>query len=193
MSSGHRRTSAADSFARITARLHGWLPRWLRWMPVTGIGFCILGLTTFAFDLVLLSIFKAWLHLSYPLSVTLGYLGASALNFVLNKWLNFRSHGHVAAQSGKQLVVVISNYVIWILGFSTLLDHLGVQYQVARVVAACVEGVYIYLLMNLWVFPESASEQFKAVWARLRGGSRTPPSHAGTASTGEPRSGSEAV
>ncbi|WP_166646667.1 GtrA family protein [Enemella evansiae] len=169
MSPGPRRTTAANTFARLTARMHRSLPRGLRWIPATGLGFCILGLTTFAFDLVLLSIFKSWLHMSYPLAVTLGYLGASILNFILNKWLNFRSHGHVASQSSKQLVVVVSNYVIWILGFSTLLDHLGVQYQVARVVAACIEGVYIYLLMNLWVFPEHASERFRNAWSSLRG------------------------
>ena len=169
-----RRNTAAAMFARLTSWLHGLLPRWLRWVPATGLGFCILGLTTFAFDLVLLSIFKSWLHMSYPLAVTLGYLGASILNFILNKWLNFRSHGHVASQSSKQLVVIVSNYVIWILGFSTLLDHLGVQYQVARVVAACIEGVYIYLLMNLWVFPEHASARFKQAWGRLRGQRRRP-------------------
>lgn len=164
-----RRTTAAEVFARTTARMHRWLPQWLSWIPATGLGFCILGLTTFLFDILLLSIFKSWFHIPYPIAVTLGYLLASILNFFLNKWLNFRSHGHIAAQSGKQLVVIISNYVIWILGFSWLLEHLGVQYQVARVVAACVEGIYIYLLMNLWVFPENASEQFRTVWAKLRG------------------------
>ncbi|GAB3714953.1 GtrA family protein [Mariniluteicoccus flavus] len=169
---------AARGFASMTSWIHRRLPRFLNWIPVTGVGFCILGLTTFLFDLVLLSIFKGWLHINYPLAVTLGYAGASVLNFILNRWLNFQVHGHVAKQSAKQAVAVISNYVIWILAFSSFLDHIGVHYQVARIVAACIEGVYLYVLMNFWVFPEE--NVFRRLVDRVRGRSSRSPEYDAT-------------
>ena len=155
MSTESARRSAAATYAWLTTTIHQRLPRWLRWIPVTWIGFAFLGLTAFGIDMLVLTLLHGGLHLPYPLSVTIGYGVASVANFVLNRWLNFRVHGDIAKQSGKQLVVVVSNYVIWILAFSSLLEAIGVQYQVSRVVAACVEGMYLYLMMRLWVFPRS--------------------------------------
>ena len=54
-------------------------------------------------------------------------------------------------------VVIISNYVIWILGFGSLLGYFQVPLMVARVTAACIEGLYIYLMLRLWVFPRARS------------------------------------
>lgn len=145
--------SPADRFRDLTTWLHTLLPRFLTWIPVTWIGFAILGLTGFLIDIAVLSVLHGGLGLAYPISVTLGYTVASIASFVLNRWLNFQAHGNIAKQSGKQLIVVASNYLIWILGFSTILEVLGVQYLVARVLAACAEGLYQYLMMRLWVFP----------------------------------------
>jgi putative flippase GtrA len=147
------RRSPAETFRRVTTQLHTFLPRFLSWIPVTWIGFAILGLTAFLIDIVVLTILHGGLHVPYPISVTLGYAVASVVNFFLNRWLNFQAHGNIAKQSSKQLVVIISNYLIWILGFSTILEVLGVQYQVARVMSAIAEGLYMYLMMRLWVFP----------------------------------------
>jgi putative flippase GtrA len=148
-----RRRTAADTFAWVTHSIHDWLPRLLKWIPVTWLGFAILGLTSFGIDMVVLTILHGALKVPYPFAVTIGYAVASIANFILNRWLNFQVHGDIGRQSTKQLLVVVSNYVIWILAFSTVLEMLGVQYQVARVVAACVEGMYLYLMMRLWVFP----------------------------------------
>nr|WP_231920350.1 GtrA family protein [Microlunatus soli] len=137
----------------MTTQLHALLPSFLSWIPVTWIGFAILGLTGFLIDLLVLAVLHGGLGVPYPISVTLGYAVASVVNFFLNRWLNFQAHGNIAKQSGKQLVVIVSNYLIWILGFSTVLEVLGVQYLVARVLSACVEGLYQYLMMRLWVFP----------------------------------------
>jgi putative flippase GtrA len=133
--------------------LHKALPRFLKWIPETGIGFAMIGLTGFLIDIGVLTLLHGAAHVAYPIAVTLGYTTASVVNFFLNRWLNFQMHGNIGKQSGRQLVVVISNYLIWILGFSTVLDVIGVQYQIARVLAACAEGVYLYLMMRLWVFP----------------------------------------
>lgn len=152
---GSTTRSPAETFRRVTTQLHARLPSFLSWIPVTWIGFAILGLTGFLIDLAVLAILHGGLNVPYPISVTLGYAVASVVNFFLNRWLNFQAHGNIAKQSGKQLVVIVSNYLIWILGFSTIIEVLGVQYLVARVLSACVEGLYQYLMMRLWVFPRN--------------------------------------
>lgn len=145
--------SAAATYNRFTRAVHGILPRWLSWIPATYIGFAILSLTTFILDVILLTLLFRGVGLPYPVAVTIGYGTASVVNFLLNKWLNFRAPGDLAKQSSKQVVVIASNYLIWVLAFSWLLETIGVQFQVSRILAACVEGLYIYLMMRLWVFP----------------------------------------
>lgn len=148
---------AARSFAAFVDRLHGLLPGILSRIPTTFIGFAIINLFTFGVDLILLWISHGVLHLPYPLAVSASFGLASVLAFFLNKLMNFRAHGDTASQSGKYLVVIVSNYVIWILAFSSLLEWLGVWYPIARVTAACVEGIYIYTLARFWVFREQRS------------------------------------
>lgn len=145
--------TAADRFSRLTFRLQASLPRFLTWIPETAIGFAMIGLTGFFIDIGVLTLLHGAVHMAYPIAVTLGYTTSSVANFFLNRWLNFQMRGNIARQSGRQLVVAISNYLIWILGFSTVLELVGVQYQVARIISACAEGIYLYAMMRLWVFP----------------------------------------
>ena len=49
-------------------------------------------------------------------------------------------------------MVLVTNYVLWILCFSWMLNALGVPPELARILAAFAEGIYIYLLSRLWVF-----------------------------------------
>lgn len=147
--------TAADRFSSATSWLHRRLPKFLKWIPETAIGFAMISLTGFLIDIGILTLLHGVIHVWYPLAVTLGYGTASVVNFFLNRWLNFQIHGNIGRQSGRQLVVVISNYLIWILGFSTVLEVLGVQYQAARIISACAEGIYLYVMMRIWVFPPS--------------------------------------
>lgn len=160
------RDDAAEGFLRFTARLHSWLPGFLgRLIPRTLIGFTLINSCTFLFDLVLLALTHQVLGIWYPLAVTVSFGVATSIAFLLNKLLNFRARGHLAAQSGKYLVVLASNWLIWILGFSTLLEHLGVHYLVARVVAGLAEGLYIYLCSRFWVFRRRARQDVTTVTA----------------------------
>lgn len=149
--------SAARAFGRFTSALHALLPRPLKRIPVTFIGYCFINGSAFALDMGLLSILYGVVGLPYPVAVTLGYAVASLYSFVINRWLNFQAHGHVGAQSARYSVTMVSNYAIWILGFSWLMEHLGVQFQLARFLAACIEGIYIYVLLRWWVFRDAAS------------------------------------
>ncbi|MDO5534955.1 MAG: GtrA family protein [Propionibacteriaceae bacterium] len=129
-----------------------------RVIPVTFIGYAIINGSAFALDMLFLSIIARIVELPYSVSFSIGYALASIYAFFLNRWLNFREHGDLGKQSGKYTFVIVSNYLIWIVGFASLLDLWGVQIQVARVIAACLEGIYIYLLLRLWVFPRHREE-----------------------------------
>lgn len=149
---------AAKAFSRFTGRVHDALPGLLqRIIPQTFIGFAIINLSTFFLDMVLLWITHGELHMPYPIAVSVSFGIAAAVAFVFNKIFNFRSRGHIGTQSSKYAFVIVSNYFIWIVGFSWLLEWIGVHYMVARLTAAACEGIYIYLFSRLWVFRRKSS------------------------------------
>lgn len=153
---------AAIWFAGFTRRVQDALPeRVQRILPDTFIGYAIINGSAFVLDMGILWLIghflhSGWIpHVPYGVTFSVGYGIAAVYAFFLNRWLNFREHGDLGKQSGKYTFVIISNYVIWILGFGTLLGNLHVHLMVARVTAACIEGLYIYLMLRLWVFPRA--------------------------------------
>lgn len=148
-----RPTAAADRFERARDRLHALLPGWARrTVPSTAVGFAAISSFTYAVDLLVLAVLFDVVGLPYPLSVTVGYVTAFGLAFVLNRWLNFRSHGSVTRQSGRYVLTAVSNYALFILLLSSTLEALGVQFLVARLLAGACEAVYMYLMMRFFVF-----------------------------------------
>lgn len=144
---------APQVFAALITRLHAALPGALRrLMPVTFIGYALINGSAFVLDMTLLWVTYDHLHWFYPLAVSTGYACAGLYSLLLNRWLNFRAHGHLAAQGGRYAVGLVSQYVIFILGLSSLLHWAGVNAELARLVSACCEGLYLYVLMRLWVF-----------------------------------------
>jgi putative flippase GtrA len=87
--------------------------------------------------------------------VTVAYACAFTLSYVLNRVLNFRSHSAVGPQFAVYVVVVVVNYLAFILGVCSGLAALGVEYHVARVVAGACEAVYMYSAMRWVVFRPS--------------------------------------
>ncbi|HSP60627.1 MAG TPA: GtrA family protein [Ornithinimicrobium sp.] len=150
---GHRPESAAERFARLRDRVHGVLPdRIGRLVPVTAVGFAAISSFTYAVDLAILAVAFDVLGLAYPVAVTVGYLVAFTLAFVLNRVLNFQSHGHVAGQTGRYVLTVAANYALFILLLSTTLEAVGVHFLAARLVAGACEAVFMYLMMRMVVF-----------------------------------------
>ena len=144
---------APRAFLRIISRIHRLLPRRLRGrVPVTFIGYALINGSAFLIDISFLWLFFDKLHWLYPLAVTLGYMIAGTYSLLLNRWLNFQSRGHLAAQGSRYMIGLVSQYVIFILGLSSLLHWIGVHAELARLISACCEGVYLYALMKLWVF-----------------------------------------
>jgi putative flippase GtrA len=118
----------------------------------TFLGFVMLNSFTFAVDLVLLTALHGGLGVPLSIAVTAGYACAFTLSYYLNRVLNFRSHAAVGPQLAVYVVVVVVNYLAFILGVSSGLAALGVEYHVARIVAGACEAVYIYSAMRWVVF-----------------------------------------
>jgi len=118
----------------------------------TVIGYAVINSCTFGVDLALLVGLHSGAGWPLGLSITVGYVVAFALSYVLNRTLNFRSRAPVGPQLVVYVVVVIANYAALILGVGDGLTHLGVDYRVARVAAAACEAVFMYCAMRWIVF-----------------------------------------
>jgi hypothetical protein len=71
---------------------------------------------------------------------------------VLNRVLNFRSHAELGRQLPVYVAVSASNYLIFVLGLTDALSAVGVFYELSRIIAACLEAVYLYCMMRWVVF-----------------------------------------
>jgi putative flippase GtrA len=131
------------------------------------LGFAIINVFTFSVDLGLLSLCHGVLKWPYPAAVTLSYLSAFVLSFVLNRTFNFRSHEALGPQTTKYVVALGINYAAFVLGVGDGLVAIGVEYQLARILSGLCEGVYMYSVMRWVVFRDAP--------ARLTPGGGTDP------------------
>jgi putative flippase GtrA len=119
------------------------------------LGYLLINLCTFFLDLAVLAVAHGILKWPLPLSVTLSYGTASLTSYVLNRVLNFRSHGALGTQLPIYIAVTVSNYLIFVLGLTDLLASAGVYFELARVIAACCEAAYLYTMMRWVVFRDT--------------------------------------
>lgn len=136
-------------FTAVTAAIARWLPGRV---PANLVGFVIINGFTFGVDLGLLTVLRSVAGLPLWLSITLAYATAFGLSYVLNRALNFRSHAPVGRQFGVYVVVVVVNYLVWILGLGAGLGALGLEYHLARIIAGACEGIYMYCALRWVVF-----------------------------------------
>jgi putative flippase GtrA len=123
-----------------------------RVVPPTLLGFAVISGGTFTADLLLLTALHGGLRWPVWASITLSYLAASGLGYLLNRALNFRSHAPVGRQAGVYAAVIAVNYAALILGVGAGLAALGVNYQLARVAAGACEAAYMYAALRWVVF-----------------------------------------
>ncbi len=149
--------TAAESFAGFCARVVGRLPPGLaRYIAPSLVGFAVINGFTFAVDLGLISLLHGQLDWPVWAAITVAYLTAFGLSFVLNRWLNFRSHAPVGRQLTLYLGAIGVNYVAILLGVGAGLAALGVHYQVARLIAGACEGLFMYSVLRWVVFARPA-------------------------------------
>lgn len=143
----------AGRFAAVLAAIVRRLPFGLaRVVPPSLLGYVIINGFTFCVDLALLTGLHGGLRWPLPAAVTVAYVTAFALSFVLNRRFNFRSHGRLGRQVPVYVAVVAVNYLVWILGVTAGLAAVGVDYRVARIVAGLCEAGYMYVSMRWLVF-----------------------------------------
>lgn len=118
----------------------------------TFLGFCLINSFTFGVDLVLLTSLHGLLNVPYPVAVTVAYACAFGLSYALNRYFNFRSHAPVGPQLAIYVVVVVINYLAFILALSSALTALGVDYRLARMTAGACEAAYMYCALRWLVF-----------------------------------------
>jgi putative flippase GtrA len=148
-----------ERFARLCAAVAARLPLGLaRVVPPTFVGFAAINGTTFSADLLILTALHGHWRVPYGPAVGIGYAVAFAMSFVLNRVLNFRSHDPVGRQTVVYVGVVAVNFAI-LVGVSSALEAVGVQYQIARLAAGACEGLFMYCAMRWVVFrgPRSAA------------------------------------
>jgi len=119
------------------------------------LGYLLINLCTFFLDLALLAVFHGVLRWPLPVAVTLSYGSASVASYVLNRVLNFRSHGALGTQLPVFVAVSVSNYLIFVLGLTDLLAAVGVYFELARVIAALCEAAYLYTMLRWVVFRDT--------------------------------------
>ena len=91
-----RRAARGERFTAIMAACMRRLPFGLAGIVAPSLlGFAVINLFTFSVDLLLLTALHGGLRWPLPVSITVAYLTAFGLSFVLNRTLNFRSHGPV--------------------------------------------------------------------------------------------------
>lgn len=140
---------------RVGSTLTSWVdrlpPRLRRYLPPELAGFAIIGTVTFLVDLLLLAALRATTALPLAVAVTIAYAIAFALNFVLNRTLNFRSHAPIGGQALRYGLVVAVDYGLT-LGVTTGLSALGLDFRVARIIAAASVAAFTYTAARFWVF-----------------------------------------
>ncbi|GDY28956.1 GtrA family protein [Gandjariella thermophila] len=150
-----RQANRVSTAERAGELLTGWVDRLparvRRWLPRELVGFAILGGFTFLIDLALLASLRAWTRLPLPVAVSLSYVAAFGLNFVLNRTVNFRSHAPVGRQALRYALVVGGDYGLTV-GVTTGLAALGLDFRLARVLAAASVAVFTYSASRWWVF-----------------------------------------
>ncbi len=119
------------------------------------LGFAVINGFTYAVDLVLLTVVHDVLGHPVPVAITCGYGTAFTLSYLLNRALNFRSHAPVGPESLRYLLVVAVNFAVILLGVGSGLAALGVQLQVARLLAGLAEAAFVYTAMRWFVFGPS--------------------------------------
>ncbi|WP_190823690.1 GtrA family protein [Saccharopolyspora pogona] len=155
-------TTRASAAERVGDLLTSWVdrfPAWLRRVVSREfVGFAILGGFTFLIDLAILASLRAWTPLPLPVAVTVSYVFAFGLNFMLNRKVNFRSHAPVGGQVLRYAMVVVCDYGLTI-GVTTGVAALGVDFRLARLVAGACVALFTYTASRRWVFRQEERDR----------------------------------
>jgi putative flippase GtrA len=150
-----RLTAVTTPPAERDRHIGGWLPGPLRrFVPRELVGFAMLSGFTFGFDLALLWVIRHTTALPVPVAVSLAYICAVGLNYVLNRTLNFRSHAPMGRESVRYALVAAADYLLTV-GLTTGLAAAGVEFWTSRLVSAVAVALLVYVAARWFVFRKS--------------------------------------
>ena len=119
----------------------------------TVLGFALINGFTFGVDLLLLTALHGWR------SAARADRSDTGLRLRVHAELLTKPHHELSvARAGRTTVhglvavVVTVNYLAFILGVSSALTALGVDFRIARILAGCCEAMYMYCAMRWVVF-----------------------------------------
>jgi putative flippase GtrA len=140
---------------RLGVLLTGWVdrlpPPLRRLLPPEFVGYWILGTVTLCLDLGLLAVLRATTPLPLAVAVSIAYLTAFGLNYLLNRTVNFRSRAPVGGEMAKFIVIAVVDYLLT-LGVTTGLSALGVDFRIARLTGSICVALVTYVGSKWWVF-----------------------------------------
>jgi putative flippase GtrA len=152
----------ADRFGALCRAVVRVLPLGLsRIVAPTFLGFCLINGFTFGVDLGLLTVFHGLLGRPVWLAITLAYVCAFGLSFVLNRTFNFHSHAAMGIQLALYIGAIAVNYAAFLLGVGAGLTALGVEYHLSRVLAGACEGVFMYSVLRWVIFRDSGEAELE--------------------------------
>lgn len=124
-----------------------------RSIPRDMVGYAVLGLVTFTIGLLLLLLLDRFTPLPLAGAVLVADGAAWALNFWLNRTLNFRSRARVGPQAARYGLVICGDLAISA-GVTTVLAAVGLPVPLARTIAGGVITLIGYLTCRFWIFRE---------------------------------------
>jgi putative flippase GtrA len=83
--------------------------------------------------------------------VSVAYVAAVSLNYLLNRLVNFRSHAPIAGEASRYTMVAVADYLVTV-GVTTGLTVAGLDLRIARPLASAFVAVFNYAAARWWIF-----------------------------------------
>lgn len=116
--------------------------------------YVIVGVSSVAIDVALLTIFVEWLNLDPTTSVVINSAFVMAFNFTLNKKWSFGSTGASHKELVRYLILAAWNYVFSVGAMYVGNDVWGLPYLLVRLGSIACMVLWNFALFRFWVYRE---------------------------------------
>ena len=112
--------------------------------------YSMIGCGTFIGDLLLLYIFTDWLNIHYVLAAGIAFLIAVSVNYLISRQVVFKGTKRGRVTGYVYFLIIAGIGLMFVTGgMYALVEWFGMYYVLARILVACITGVWNYL-MNLF-------------------------------------------
>lgn len=104
-------------------------------------------------DLILIYILTEFFGVWYIYSVTLGYMAGVSLNYILNKYLNFKNKSRkIVLQFGLFISIALVGLLLNQIIIYILVESLGIWYIFAKIIAVLLVMFWNFTRHKKWTF-----------------------------------------